>query len=223
MKSAIAGFSLGLLMLLLSSVASGQAVTAQERITEEIIEPNGKVIESHIREGVYYRTSAGSTLEQLTTIDGNATVGQMAWAQLYDKQQDVHYSLDYTVHHAYVDSMPNVTIPRNLTSRTRAQNALGQDSVQGIACTWFPTYLLGSDGAASLIGRHCISEKYNLILKKDVTIPLSAGQSAHKVTEMYSIQIGQEPDPTLFDVQHNFTIYRPDAAEQSPGTQQVIH
>jgi len=215
MDARVAVASLALVVLIYPSAAFGQSipVTAKERITDEIVQ-DGKVIASHTREAVFFRNSAGSILEQWTTIDGKPTVGQMAWARLYDKEQGVHYLLNYTEHHAYVDSMPNVTIPKNVNSGTRAQNALGQGSVQGLVCTWFPTYQLGPEGAASPAGRHCFSDQYDLDLKADstFTFPINgqAPRIQHLVTEKYDIQIGQEPDPKLFDVKANFTVYRPD-------------
>jgi hypothetical protein len=215
MRSVIAGSSLGLLVLLFSSAAYGQAVTAQQRVTEETIAPNGKVIASHIRDGVYYRTSAGATLQQFTTLDGQRLVGQQAWAVLWDN--GVNYQLDYTQHRAYVFPNPAFTMPSSSPKVERSQS-----SVEGIPCMLWPVYLVEA-GTRTLIGHGCNSEKYNLALKVDVTIPGRNGQSIHKVTEMYGIQIGLEPDPKLFDVQHNFTIYRPDAAQQSRGTQQQSH
>jgi hypothetical protein len=198
--------TVGPLLLLLSSVAYGQAITAQQRITEETIAPNGKVIASHIRDGVYYRTSAGSTLEQFTTLDGQRLVGQQAWAILSDN--GVSYQLDYTQHRAYVVSHPEFT-PRSTPKVQRAQS-----SVEGVPCALWPVYLVEA-GTQTLAGHGCFSEKYNLTLKTDVTIPGRDGQSIHKVTEMYDIQIGEEPDAKLFDLQHNFTIYRPDAQQPS--------
>jgi hypothetical protein len=205
MKSAIACSCLGLPALLLSSVAYGQAVTAHERLTEETINSNGKVIASHIREGVYYRTSAGSTLRQYTTLDGNAIVGQLGWAILQDGTGT--YKLDYTQHRAYVVSGPQATPLSGIPTTQKAQS-----SVEGMPCTLWPVYLVEA-GTKTIIGQGCHSDKYNLTLKLDVTVPGKNGQSAHNVTEMYDVQIGQEPDAKLFDVQHNFTIFKPNAAK----------
>lgn len=183
-------------------------------MTEDVI-ANGKVIASHIRDGIYYRASDGSIFNQFKTLDGNPTVGQQAWAPLRDSN-GVNYQLDYVQHRAYyVAPRPQFTPP----SRTNAQKT--QSSVEGIPCTIQPVYLV-SGGSQTLIGHACLSEKYELSLKMEFTMPLKVGQSVHEVTELYNIQLGQEPDPRLFDL-HNFTIYRPDAAQQSPAQQSVIH
>jgi hypothetical protein len=104
-RLALAG--LGLFVLLCPSASLGQSmpVTAKERITDEVVQ-NGKVIGGHTREGVWFRNSAGSILDQWTTIDGKAAVGQMARARLADNEHDIHYQLDYTEHQAYIDPIP---------------------------------------------------------------------------------------------------------------------
>jgi len=210
MEARVAVASFGLFVLLCPSAALGQSmpVTAKERITDETVQ-DGRVIGSQTTEGAWFRHSAGSILDQFTTIDGKAAVGQIARARLYDKEQGVHYELDYTEHRAYIDSIPMPKTPITGNGRTRAQNALGQGSVQGIACTWFPAYHVGSDGVRRLAGRHCYSEEYELELKKDVTLTFSIkGEPAiqHLVIEKYDIHVGQEPDPKLFDIKTNFTV-----------------
>jgi hypothetical protein len=204
MKSKIAGLTLGLLIFLLSPTSQGQAVTAQVRVTDEIIASNGKVIASHIRDGVYYRTSSGSTLTHYTTLDGNPTAGEMASGSL--SENGTNYQLDYTQHRAYVAPFPPPP-PHNETPR--AQNTLGQSSVEGIACTLFPVVLV-TGGTKTPVGTLCDSDQYHLILRMDITNPGKNGTSSHNVTELYNIKVGLEPDPKLFDLQHNFTIYRAD-------------
>jgi len=66
------------------------------------------------------------------------------------------------------------------------------------------------------IGSSCYSKTYHLTLKTDVTQTGPDGRSARNVMEMYAIQIGLEPDPSVFDLQHNFTIYKPEAAGPEP-------
>ena len=211
-RLALAGLGLFVLLCPSATLAQSMPVTAKERITDEIVQ-NGKVIGGHTREGVWFRNSAGSILDQWMTIDGKAAVGQMARARLFDNEPGIHYELDYTEHQAYTDSVPPPKTTITGSSRTRAQNALGQGSVQGIACTWFPTYQVGSDGVSRLAGRHCFSEEYELDLKEDATFTYSIkGQTQiqHMITEKYDIHVGQEPDPKLFDIKANFTVSTPD-------------
>jgi hypothetical protein len=210
MRSSMAGLSVGLVVLVLSSGAYAQAITARTRVTSELIGPNGKVTSSHIRDGVYYRTSAGDTLTRYTTMDGNPTTGELAWATM--RKNGVSYQLDYATHRAYVSSFPPFTPP----NPPKAPGAPEQSSVEGIPCNIVPSYRMNA-GTLTRVGSTCYSERYKLVLKTDVTITSPDGRSAYSVIEMYAIQIGLEPDPNLFDLRHNFTVYRPDAAEPSPG------
>ncbi len=96
MRSSMAGLTCGLVVLLFSSVAYGQAITARIRVTMDWTGPNGQVTLNHIKDGVYYRTSAGDTLIHYTTMDGAPTSGELAWGIL--QQNGVNYQLDYAAH-----------------------------------------------------------------------------------------------------------------------------
>ncbi|MGA9885216.1 MAG: hypothetical protein WBQ34_15990 [Candidatus Acidiferrales bacterium] len=206
MKSSMAGLSVGLVVLLLSPVAYGQAITARTRVTMELIGPNGNVTASHIRDGVYYRTSAGDTLTQYTTMDGAPITGELAWATML--KNGLNYQLDYAKHRAYAISLPKFT---PLTNVPKSRGV--PSSVEGIPCMLLPVYQ-GNAGTVTRVGSSCYSKTYNLTLKTDSTITGSNGRSARNVIEMYAIRIGMEPDPKLFDIPHNFTIYR--YTEESP-------
>lgn len=211
MKSSMAGLSIGLMALLLSPIACGQAITARIRITGDFIGSNGRVTASHIQDGVYYRTSTGETLTHYTTFDGAPTAGEMAWAVLID--HNLIYQLDYAMHRAYVVSPTRFTPPRP----PKVQAAPEQSSVEGISCRLLPIYSVTA-GTVTRVGSSCYSGTYKLTLKTDVSNAGPDGRSVHNVMEMYAIQIGLEPDPNLFDLGHNFTIYRPDATEPLPST-----
>jgi hypothetical protein len=206
--------ALVVLCLLITSYSRGVRcqsvpVVAKMRLTEQLVQ-NGKT-ESHTREGVYYRNAAGSVLEQWTSFDGKPTVGQMSWATLYDRQTGTNYMLDYVQHHAYVDAPGETSIPKS--SRTRAQNVLGQGSIQGLACTWYPTNQLNATGEKVPAGKHCYSDTYELDLKEDnnFTWPMKDSvRTQHLVIEKYDIQMGQEPDSKLFDVKSNFVVFSPE-------------
>ena len=162
----------------------------------------------HIEDGVYYRSSAGDTLIHYMTMDGAPTAGELAWGIL--QQNGVRYQLDYALHRAYVVSHPQFTPPANI----RMSRGVAS-SVEGIPCLLFPV-CQGNAGQVTRIGSSCYSKTYHLTLKTDVTQTGPDGRSARNVMEMYAIQIGLEPDPSVFDLQHNFTIYKPEAAGPEP-------
>ena len=49
------------------------------------------------------------------------------------------------------------------------------------------------------------------MLKQDLTYKRANDATMHKLYQMYDVQLGAEPDQSLFDISKLFTIYRPDA------------
>ena len=89
--------------------------------------------------------------------------------------------------------------------------ALAKDNVEGIPCVPEPTQVLQPDGKTNVrIGETCESVEYNLELKHDFTVPQPSGKIVHDQYELYDIHVGTEPDPSIFDLQKHFTIYRPE-------------
>jgi hypothetical protein len=188
--------------------AQSVPVTAKVRNTGEVV-LNGKSIETHVEEGVFYRSFTGVELRQWLTTDGNPVHGKMAMAAIYDAPNDVNYWLDSVAHNAYVQPASTVNLPDG-SSSGQPQPALGESSVEGIPCSIFPVYTLQS-GQRILIGRTCKSKQYNLVLRMEYTKPTKdpTEKQYRTTTEYFDVQIGVEPDPKLFDLTA-FTIYRPD-------------
>jgi hypothetical protein len=184
-------------------------VIAKVRDTAEVM-LNGKVIETHVREGVFLRTSTGSELRRWTTKDGVPVQGEMAMGSLLDKQHNVNYTLDYQGRNAYVHTPPPATPP--VRPGSQGPHPLGETIVQGLTCTLFPIYRLNAGESPTQIGRHCLSKQYDLDLRQEMTLEAGSptGKTVRQRTELYDIQLGVEPDSKLFDLEP-FTVYRPDA------------
>ena len=186
-------------------------VTAKIRITDETIR-NGKVIKTKMREGNYYRSSDGSFIRQWTKIDGDEKAAPFSPGQLFDNRTATNYQLDFANHRAYEREKggePMVAHPPNY----EAAKKLRHDSVQGIPCILNPVKFYHRDtNTYEDIGTNWRSLEYNLNLRLDLTRKLDNGDSVHEITELFEIHIGTEPDPKLFDLQKNFTVYRPEAA-----------
>lgn len=176
-------------------------LVARFRSTGEIM-VNGKVVETHVKEGFFYRASNGSELRQSMTLDGKPLKGAMARAHLFDKAHGTNYLVDYDGKEAFQESVPSFSalIPAT-PPRSATKVPSGESSVEGYTCTLHPIYAVKPAGT-SLIGTNCVSEQYDVILKTDVTRPsaLVKGKAAHQITELYNIQMGVEPDPKLFDL-----------------------
>jgi len=176
-------------------------LTAKFRSTGQII-VNGKVVETHVRMGLFCRASDGSTLRRPVSFDGKPLKGGMARATLFDKAHGTNYVIDYEKREALQQlTPPFIGLVPSAPPRSAASVSSGESSVEGYACTLRPVYAVKPAGTI-LMGTNCVSEQYDLILKTDVTRPsdLVKGKAAHETTELYDIQIGVEPDPKLFDL-----------------------
>lgn len=181
-------------------------VTAKMRQTKEVI-VDGKVVETETREGNFYRSSDGSTLRQWMKVDGN-----LDWGDLYDNKNLMSYKLEYISRQAQGDPPPQGAQPdRPDALLYLASKGLPEDSVEGIRCAVSPIKLHIPGNAPVPIGRTYRSIEYNLELKEDVTTrPVGTNKTIHTVFELHHIQLGLEPDPKLFDVHANFTVYLPE-------------
>ncbi len=185
-------------------------VTAKMRHTKEVI-VDGKVVETQTKEGNFYRSSDGSTLKQWTKANGN-----LDWGDLWDNKNLMSYRLEYSNRQAYGDPAPKgAQAGRPDALFPLASKALPQDSVEGIRCAIFPVRLHIPGNPPIPVGRTCESIEYNLQLKEDVTTqPVGTNKTIHTVFELYHIKLGLEPDPKLFDVHANFTVYEAQAPKK---------
>jgi len=198
-----------LMLLLVMGAANLRAqwvpVSAKMKQTVETME-NGKVVKVEHKEGNFYRTSDGSTLRYWTQIDGDEKLGGSG--ELSDNKNLFHYSINFKTKQAFQvgprDQMP-VTPDSELTSRSR----LGDDFVEGIRCRRCAVFIGWPDGRREPSGEICESIEYVLTLREDRHATQN-GVTRHSVMEMYDIKLGVEPDRKLFDIEKNYTVFRPD-------------
>lgn len=206
MLARLCGFGAVVLVTAGTLFAQSVPIVAKMRLTDEVT-VNGKVTVTHVQEGIFYRASSGSELRQWKTLDGKAEPGTMGWGLLMDKQHDTHYKVDYVGRNAYKETLPEIGLPKHGKS-----DPSGQDSVEGIGCDLWPIHFVPPGKAPILTGQGCRSAQYELDLYYDYTnAPTSTGKVAHSAFKLYDIQIGVEPDPKLFDLETNFTIYTTEA------------
>lgn len=177
-------------------------VTAKMRQTKEVI-VDGKVVETEMRAGNFYRSSDGSTLRQWTKANGNPD-----WGDLWDNKNLMSYRLEYSNRQAYETPAPEgAEAERPDALLPLASKGLPEDSVEGIRCVVSPIKLDMPGKPIIPMGRACTSIQYNLELKEDVsTQPVKTNKTIHTVFELYQIKLGLEPDPRVFDVHANFIV-----------------
>ncbi|HET7206890.1 MAG TPA: hypothetical protein VFI95_09965 [Terriglobales bacterium] len=185
-------------------------VIARERVTTETIN-NGKVVKTDVKEGEYYRTADGSTLERWTTLEGSRLSGT---GTLFDNHALVTYHLNYRNMNAYESKFkPTQPVPADSFANSSSLPSEGTGEVAGIACTKIPFLMEMPDGKRQRIGEACVSSQYNLILRTETRNNGVAGSSTRTVKEMFQVRLNTPPDPQLFQVRGKFTVFTPDATQ----------
>lgn len=198
--------------LVLSPALQAQWVplTANVRETTTITR-EGVVTESRLREGVYFRTANGSTLTHWTKIAGAPTPGT---GSLLDNQELVSYQLDYEHKKA---RQGQFAIPQPLTPDLYAHIvSLGKDLVAGIPCDLVPVKEQMMDSPPERVGEACVSAKYGLQLKQDISTRQADGTVAHIVTEMFDVKLNVEPNPSEFNLGGNWEVIKPEKMSPPP-------
>lgn len=205
-----AGKAIPLLFVVLFSAGVSQAqwIPAKAKVTEtvETIE-NGKVTKVERREGYFYRTSDGSTLRYWEKLNGDEPYGG-GQGELQDNKNLLFYVLRMKTKEAIQQG----NLPKRLTPDIHREFAsaspLGDAFVAGIRCRRRPVEILWPDGRRERVGENCFSIEYALELREEARATQN-GVTRHAITELHDIQMGVEPDPALFDVERNYTVFRP--------------
>ncbi|HXN98638.1 MAG TPA: hypothetical protein VN881_06155 [Candidatus Acidoferrales bacterium] len=182
-------------------------VRAKLRTTTEII-LDGKVIKTTVGGGFFYRASNGSSIRQLRKIREDGTLGDVIVADLTDKEHNITYRIDYTNHRAWVTPASVLDILTVSPGDNPPPGGYPQDSVETISCVKRPVRRKVANDPPTEVGYSCVSERNNdLELTREVTEPIatSPGRAVHSTSVLYDIELGKEPDPTLFDLK-DFTI-----------------
>lgn len=204
---------LGLLFLTgANAYAQFMPVVAKMKRTEVTMR-SGKVIQTKVSEGVYYRRDDGSYYQRWTTVNGSEEKTQIAG--LFDNRAGVLYRLDLTSHLAYErERAPNPVRPDAAMYKGYTP-ALAKDNVENTPCVSEPTQVLQPDGKTFVrVGYTCESVEYDLELKHDLTLPQPNGTVVRDTYQLYDLHIGVEPDASIFDLEKNFKVYRPESAPQ---------
>jgi hypothetical protein len=186
-------------------------VTAKTRQTNETWQ-EGKLIKVDHKEGVFYRTSDGSTLRYWTKVNGDEVLGGSG--EMTDNNSLSHYSVNVKQKVAFeTDKLLEKLTPG--ASQYAAASTLGDQVIEGIRCRRVPSFMMWPDGRKERMGEVCVSIEYDLELHKDNQLTQN-GITHHAVTELYDIKLGVEPDPKLFDLQKTTTVYKPQAPDTQP-------
>lgn len=162
-------------------------------------------------EGEFYRSSDGSILMRWTSRNGDEAAGRAMRGTLWDNRTGIGYSLDFVNKRAVFRAKENPTTPETGSSGTEG---LPEETIGGVTCKVEPVELIdpskGQTENGTPVGKACFSADYDLTVKKDITTHSTDGKTVvHSVFELYDIHVGQEPDPSLFDLNKNFLVLKP--------------
>jgi hypothetical protein len=188
-------------------------VTSGIRVTTETVD-KGKVVKSEKKEGVFLRTSDGSTLTHFTRVNG---VEEPGIGELLDNRNLASYQLFYQAHKAVESNMkmPEPVRP-DMWSATPLQS-LGERRVGGVDCTIIPLSMKLQDKPEQRIGQMCVSPQYGLILGQETAQTDQNGSIVRSVMEMYDVKLNASPDPNLFELRRNFTVFKAEHPNRVPN------
>lgn len=199
--------------LLTCGSASSQWVPVQGKIreTREVF-LNGQKVETHVREGLFYRSSNGSTLTHWTQTDGDT---QRSTGTLADNSTMVNYQLDFTNRIAIERRSvlpPGVNGPLLPTAAPASEKA-PEIFLGGVRCRTMPANFrtkADADAGKPFVraGEVCWSNEYSLLVREDLRLRRSGEREERFVFEVFDIEPNVEPDPKLFDLRaRGFTVY----------------
>ena len=190
--------------LLLSTApcyAQFMPVVAKTREVEETSK-DGKLLETHVREGVYYRSSDGSVLEYWTAIDGSPEKAKLSMGgnTFFDNTNGSSYTLDLQNHRAKLEDSGHPMQADSIRNRSDGK-AYPEEWVSGVRCKVHPLKMrINIKGPGELFpaGQICVSPDYGLFLKREMTYPSADGGTEHVVWTIQNVEMGKEPDGKLF-------------------------
>jgi hypothetical protein len=130
---------------------------------------------------------------------------------LWDNTTGTAYSLDFVNKRATFRAKEAPTSPETSAKGTEE---LPEETLDGVECKVEPVELIdpakGQTENGTPAGKACFSTDYDLMVKKNITSRSNDGKTVvHSVFELYDIHIGEEPDRSLFELNKNFLVLKP--------------
>jgi|SRR5712664_3246632 len=215
MKLATAAMLVVGLSALLSAdplLAQWTPVVAKIRQTHQTV-VSGKVVRNETKEGEFYRSSDGSVLRHWKTVNGDE--GAAGQGDLLDNKKHAFYNLNYNTKRAY-QVRTGIPQPSPYVFSKETLQSRGEESIEGVRCTIVPVDTADSGVTERDAGRSCVSSEYGLQLRTEVTVK-QGGTEHRTLIEMYDLRINQEPDPKIFDLGSQFTVFKAEPPKAPPN------
>ena len=199
-------------IVLFSPSAYGQwvPIVAKTTQTTEVF-AGGQKVETHVRDGNYYRKSDGTVLEEWMTLEGGGSKPIAILSNVANKLTYKSSSVTRTTTGDPLTSTVGTTSSGPQSPTPNSKNVLPQSVVAGVSCFIHPVKpkRVGQVGPGSATGKACISRQFSLVLSRDVTYLGSNGRTYHDVYVINQIQLNIEPNAALFDFSNrNITVQK---------------
>jgi len=181
-------------------------VVAKMRQTTQVTHSD-KSVKTQVKEGYYYRSSDGSVLEHWVSLNGVKN-DLLQGSSLLDNRNGTSYVLDYRNRRAIFDAKLSPISPELDPQNLKAVESQPEEVIQGVRCRVTPAQYQ-AEGKVIGGGKSWYSVENVLLVKSDVSYPLGNDDTVHATFELYDIDLGQEPDPDLFDIAKNFQVLMP--------------
>ncbi|HYM12802.1 MAG TPA: hypothetical protein VEU62_18835 [Bryobacterales bacterium] len=154
--------------------------------------------------GEYFRNSEGSTLLARTPVVNGQERPERTVAVLTDARTGKVTDISYSKRSAVVRQQLRLPL---VPLKHAEKDIVGHRAVNGLQCMGLRVTCvnarLSTSGVCGVTWR---SVDYDFTVKMEISQPLAGGAERFHVTEMYDIQIGQEPDAAKFEIPSDFAV-----------------
>ncbi len=176
------------------SLAQFTPVVAKIKIRHYRTQSDGKEEVVKVREGFYYRSSAGDEMKTDFSVNENGERRELGKSHYVNASTGKIYSLKHNVGKAELHQ--KIQSPRLPRTAAGPDNILGEEVINGLSCVALP--VINAD--EETIGKFWVSPDVALTVKREMSLP-----GGRHVWELYDIQF-TEPDPAKFGFSSEYTV-----------------
>jgi hypothetical protein len=177
------------------SEAQWVPIMAKKKVLSYVLQLDGTWTLAGEKREAYYRSSSGSTLERRYPIVNGKKEGE-GEGLFTDQTTGKIYMLKHDGKKAVLlQTLPLPLLPRHESFTPDPSWYVGKQTINGLEC--IGTKIKGANGVS------WYSRDLDLTVKTDFT---GQSEGGRVVSELYDIQVGVEPDPSLFAIPKDFTV-----------------
>ena len=176
------------------SLAQFTPVVAKIKITNYRTQSDGTEEVATVREGFYYRSSAGDEMKTDFSVNENGEKKEPGKSHYVNASTGKIYSLKHNFGKAELHQ--KIQLPRLPQTAADPDDILGEKVINGLSCVALPVVNAGEN----TIGKYWVSLDVGLTVKREMSLP-----GGRHVWELYDIQF-TEPDPSKFGFSSDYKV-----------------